>query len=428
MTVKRNATVKLNFTKRALEDLPKPTEGRAVYYDEKCRGLGLKIEVSDRRSFFWFRKVRGTPTWKTLGDFPALSVDDARQRADERNAALAQWKSGGWAGPSPFERPRTEPTLTELVEAYAAKHLQKEANHPEKAEAALRWYMEKYVPAAVRQRPLGEITREKMRGLQTTTGEKHGHYTANSLMENLRALFNFAYREEMWHGENPTKHISPYPEKRRERYLSVAEVTKLGQALRRAPNPDLPDFVSLALWTGARKMDVLGMRWQDVSLDDNRWVVPTPKGGKPYTVPLTPEAIEILRARWKARKLDTAWVFPSHGTAGHVVDLKGAWKALLKDAGLYSEDRLLCPRIHDLRRTQGSWQARQGTSLIVIGKSLGHNSLASAQPYAQINVDPVREAMAPVNAAMAAAMRKKPQPQLPAAAALARRGKKVRRG
>lgn len=145
------------------------------------------------------------------------------------------------------------------------------------------------------------------------------------------------------------------------------------------------------------------MRWDCVSLDDNRWTIPNPKSSVPYAVPLTPEAVKILRARYEKRIASKPWVFPSHSKSGHIEDLHGRWKELLKRAGIKNL------RVHDLRRTQGSWQAAQGTSLLIIGKSLGHSTTAATEVYARLNLDPVRAAMTTANAAMAAAMKKKPK-------------------
>ena len=140
-----------------------------------------------------------------------------------------------------------------------------------------------------------------------------------------------------------------------------------------------------------------------MSLDDNRWEVLNPKNNRPYVIPLTPEAVKILKDRRRARLNNNPWVFPSHGKSGHVEDLKSRWKELLTRA------KITELRIHDLRRTQGSWQAGAGVSLQVIGKALGHSSLAATQVYAQLNLDPVRVAMTSANAAMMAAMKKKPK-------------------
>ena len=144
-------------------------------------------------------------------------------------------------------------------------------------------------------------------------------------------------------------------------------------------------------------VDALG----NLSLDDNRWEVPHPKNRKPYIVALTPEAITILRRRQKIVG-DSPWAFPSRGRSGHIVDPKIAWHKFLKRSGLTGL------RIHDLRRTLGSFQAAQGSSMKIIGESLGHKSLASTQPYAKLNLDPIRASVMLATRAMIAASKKKP--------------------
>ena len=83
----------------------------------------------------------------------------------------------------------------------------------------------------------------------------------------------------------------------RERFLSGDELAHLFRAMKRPKNRirDLVDFVKLALWTGARRSDVLSMKWEDLALVDNTWRVPMSKGGKPYLLPLVPEAVQILK-------------------------------------------------------------------------------------------------------------------------------------
>ena len=76
------------------------------------------------------------------------------------------------------------------------------------------------------------------------------------------------------------------------------------------------------------------------------------------------------------------WVFPSDGQSGHLNDPKKAWARLLKRAQI--EDL----RMHDLRRTFGSWQAALGANGYIIGKSLGHKSQQSTAIYARLNLEP----------------------------------------
>jgi len=105
---------------------------------------------------------------------------------------------------------------------------------------------------------------------------------------------------------------------------------------------------------------------------------------------LSPEAVVVL----DARKDSGVFVFPGDGVTGHIVEPKKAWATLLKTAGI--EDL----RIHDLRRTLGSWQARTGASLPIIGKSLNHKTHQATAIYARLDLDPVRQSVNTATAAM----------------------------
>ena len=414
MTAKRSATVRMNFTRRSVESAEAPAERYSTYYDEQVRGLGLVVHASGRRSFFWFRAVRGKPTWKPIADWPDYSVEQARATAGDWNARLARWKENKYSGPSPFETPTEELTLNKLMEEYISRHLRAHSKRPERAEKDLRQMVDFYLKDW-KERKLGEVSPEDVNALHLRLGEKSGHRTANAVVERLRTMYNFGIAAKLWRGEIPTTGIKFYAKNERTRFLSPEELAKLWTALRSAPNPDLADFVNLALWTGARKGDIFSMRWQDVDLaGGNVWTIPDPKSRTPYVVPLDDEAVKILKARLKDRTEDCLWVFPGTGKTGHLTDLKKRWREALVAAGLdYPQEPGRRPVIHDLRRTQGSWQAAQGTSLLVIGKSLGHKSQAATQIYSRLDIEPVRAAMGAANKAMRVAMRKKPKAARP---------------
>lgn len=107
----------INFTKKDLAALPTPTEKRAVWHDTKVRGLGLLVQPTGHKSFFWFRKVNGDPTWRTIGDFPDLSIEQARESADDFNKKLAEWKRKNFVGSNPFKR-QDALTLATLFNSY----------------------------------------------------------------------------------------------------------------------------------------------------------------------------------------------------------------------------------------------------------------------------------------------------------------------
>ena len=143
--------------------------------------------------------------------------------------------------------------------------------------------------------------------------------------------------------------------------------------------------------------------------------MPDPKNSEPYNIALTPPAVRILaeRKRRAARLLAegklsdgaSPWVFPSASSrSGHIEDLKKGWTTLRKKA------KIPDVRLHDLRRTLGSWQAALGSGLPVIAKSLeGHTAGGGIFTliYSQLNLDPVRSSVNGAVQAMLTAGRKR---------------------
>ena len=158
-------------------------------------------------------------------------------------------------------------------------------------------------------------------------------------------------------------------------------------------------------WGAARRHSVDAL--VHIFLDDNRWQVPHPKNDKPYDVPLTPEVIEILRSNTATRgKRHVGFSFHADWT-GHVVDLKWRGGSYLRKQNSTGSDSTISSAVPSARN-----QALQGTSLTIIGGSLGHKSLAATQVYAQINLDPVRASVMSATRTIIAASKKKPK-QLP---------------
>lgn len=84
-------------------------------------------------------------------------------------------------------------------------------------------------------------------------------------------------------------------------------------------------------------------------------------------------------------------------------------RRVARQAGINIDD----VRIHDLRRILGSWQAKTGASMAIIGKSLNHKSQQTTAIYAWLDLDPVRQSVNTATAAMLDAagvkMRRPPQ-------------------
>ena len=142
----------------------------------------------------------------------------------------------------------------------------------------------------------------------------------------------------------------------------------------------------LALYTGARKGNILAMRWDEVDTQRAAWRIPVAKNGDPLVLPLEPLELAILARRRGAIK--GPWVFPGRADSetGHLVDGRKPWERIRDRAGLVDF------HVHDLRRTHGSLMADTGASLPIIGRALGHKDSDSTAIYARLDLGPVREA------------------------------------
>ena len=127
------------------------------------------------------------------------------------------------------------------------------------------------------------------------------------------------------------------------------------------------------------------MRWDELNLETGVWRIPETKNGDSHTIPLVPQATAILKTR--QAKSQSIWVLPGTGRFGYLNDPKKAWHRILERAQIENL------RIHDLRRTLGSWQAAMGANSFIIGKTLGHKSPQSTAVYARLNLDPVRDSI-----------------------------------
>lgn len=377
---------KFNFTKATLHNLPIPTSNKRIYYyDTKIRGLALRVTSSNIKSFVVYRWVKTKPEKITLGRFPDLTIEQARKKTAEINAVIA-------TGRNPREKiklTKSELTVEELfsyyLENYSKLHKKSYKNELRQYESYLRKW-NKY--------KLSEITTPKITELHAEIGNHNGRYEANRVLALLSVVFNKAKEWGYYSNDNPTKGIKKFEEQERERFLHPDELPRFFQALEEEPNQIIRDYIFISLLTGARRANVLAMQWKDISFERREWKLMETKNGKPQTIPLMDEAIKLLVQRRILVPKDNLYVFPSLGRTGHLAEPKRGWQRILDRASIKDL------RLHDLRRTFGSWQARTGSSLTIIGKSLNHKSPVSTAIYARLDLDPVRESMEKATEAM----------------------------
>lgn len=387
-SVARMESVRFTTTKLEAMDCP-PGRDRIYYRDNATLGLVVCVTAKSK-TFYVYRRVAGRPARIRLGLWPhELSVEDARRAAQRVNGQIAD-------GVDPRAARResmAEITFGQLFE----RHLEHAKAH-NKTWAENQRQFDAYL-SHWRGRRLSEISRADVQAWHATMGEKHGKYIANRTLALVGHMFAKTAANIGWDGSNPAKGVDRFREKSRDRFLQADELPRFFAALEEESEL-FRDFFLMLLMTGARRANVQAMRWDAIDFAAFVWRIPETKTGEPVSVPLVPDAMAILERR-KLLAL-TAFVFPGHGKTGHITEPKDAWKRILARSGIKNL------RIHDLRRTFGSWQAAAGVPLHTIGKSMGHKNQSTTAIYARLAMDPVREGVTAGVSKMLEASKKKP--------------------
>ena len=236
-----------------------------------------------------------------------MSIEQARAKAQAYNNDLAEWKADDYEGHAPTFEKRAEVTLGTLHDDYCERHLRSHAKNPDRAIDFSKQIFDKHLDPW-KNRKLGQVSRQNVRDLHQEIGTATGKYAANRVVQNLRSLYFWAIRNEIWTGENPAQRIQPFHEVKRDRFLAPDEMERLFAAMQKEQktNGDVCDFILLALMTGARKSDITAMRWEQITFETSSWRIPDPKNETPYVVPLIPEAVQILQRRKNDK---TPWYF-----------------------------------------------------------------------------------------------------------------------
>ena len=197
--------------------------------------------------------------------------------------------------------------------------------------------------------------------------------TVSLYLAALSHVFTIAVQEWQWCDDSPIRQVrKPRLPRGRVRFLSDDERQHLLESCQASRNRYLSPVVVLALATGARKGELLGLRWPDVDLQRGTLTFQETKNGERRAVPLTGQALALMRQHAKVRRLDTMLVFPD-ATGQRPVGIREAWEYAVKRAGIVDF------RFHDLRHSAASYLAMSGASLAEIAEVLGHKTPGHGQ-------------------------------------------------
>lgn len=215
------------------------------------------------------------------------------------------------------------------------------------------------------------LAREEVR-----PGRQRSPATVNRYLSALSALYTWALKKG-WIDHHPLRGISPMSEgEGRVRYLSDDDRERLLDSCLECGGVNLHALATLAISTGARRGELLGLRWSDIDLRSGSVVLGTGKSSTRRTLPLAGPAIDTLRPLAKVRRIGGDEVFADR--SGRVAFPRRAWEAAVRDAEI--DDF----RFHDLRHSAAAYLAQGGASLAEIAEFLGHRSLQAVQRYAHL--------------------------------------------
>lgn len=200
-------------------------------------------------------------------------------------------------------------------------------------------------------------------------------------MAALSHAFTIAVKEWGWLEDSPMRKVTKPRESRgRVRFLSDDERMRLLKACKESNNSFLHPVVVLALATGMRQGEIMGLTWDDIDLHRGRAILHETKNGERRAVAITGYVLELLKELNKIRRIDSRFIFPAKGNAPQKpMDLRTPWETALKQAAI--EDF----RFHDLRHSAASYLAMNGASLAEIAEVLGHKTLQMVKRYAHLS-------------------------------------------
>ena len=361
---------RIALTDRTVRALKPPAAGRLDVWDEDNPGFGLRVSSSGRRTWILMYRMGKTLRRLTLGRFPTLGLADARVKATD---ALRDADRGQDPGRKKIEERNAE-TFADLAREYIERHASRKRSGREDIRLLNGSPHKKktgktpHVPLVTRwgTRRLQDLKRRDVRELLDETAER-APIMANRTLALVRKMFNFAIERE-WVDANPCQMVKrPSPERQRDRVLSEDEIRRLWTALD-VEQPVIAALFRLRLLTAQRGGEVQGASWSDVDLVGAWWTIPAErsKNGLAHRVPLSPQAVKILKGLKADADDESTWVFPSSRKAGpHISHAQKAIERIVKRSGVEF-------RGHDLRRTAASLMVGAGAPRLVVSKILNH--------------------------------------------------------
>ena len=398
--------MKQKITKTLIEGAQAPGNSELKIWDTILSGFFVSVRPSGRKSFYAFYRLRNHKQQKIkLGDFPAMTVEEAREKYKELTNQV-------FDGVDPVaairERARLEepdPARNGTVRDLYIKYMGEHAIH-KKPSSALndKGYWNNHILPYIGDKRVREVTRGDISFIHNAIGQKVNRkgelmtVTANRVLEVLSKAFSLA---EAWEwrpdGSNPCTRIEDFREKKRRRYLSADESVRLNNVLLNYIKSEnyrkrqIGNLIFLLLFTGARRNEMLTAKWSYIVPERVVMALPDTKSNEPQDVRLGVEALQVLeriRTDQRERGRTGEWIFDGHIVGQPLKDEGDHWDDIRQKAGLADF------HMHDLRHSFASFMAVTTGSKVMIQQALRHADPSTSDRYTHMFDDPLSLAVA----------------------------------
>ena len=310
--------------------------------------------------------------------FEAMTVDQARKIAISYLGKVAV-NEDPQGEP---DRRRSARTLADLCIAYIENHAKIKRRRWKNDASCLR----RRILPKLGTHLITSIVSADIEFIHSEIGARHP-YAANHILEVVRSMFNWGKVAGLVppNYPNPTRGIKWFPERKRRRYITTVEMPEFIRALEGEDNEYARHGLWLLLLLGLRSIELLKAKWTDIDWDIGTLFVGLTKNGEPLLAPLSDAA--IARLKMIPRIANNPYIICGHKRGRSLTGLGEPLRRVLARAGLQNI------RVHDIRRTVGSWLAQSGVSLHLIGDVLNHRDLRTTLGYAYFQTQQRREAL-----------------------------------
>ena len=345
---------------------------QCIYWDEEIPCFGLRVYPSGRRAYVVTYRVNHRKRLANLGRADALTLSDARRKARTFLGQVADREDPQADG----DALRAANTVKSLVDVYLSKH----AKPKKQTGSTDERYLNRLLVPKLGSRLVVMVTPADIADIHSSYGAQHP-YAANRLLEIVRKMYHCA---ETWglvpRGfPNPCTGIEEFPERKRKVYVTREQMPTLARAIDGELNEHARHALWLLLLTGVRKKELLRAQWRDVDWDRRTLAIGRTKNGEPVLAPLSTVAID--RLKMIPRVQGNPYIICGPFAGQPLKDLRSAWTRIRTAAELQDI------RIHDLRRTVGSWLVQDGASLHLVGAVLNHKDPKTTAGYAYFQTE-----------------------------------------